>query len=51
MRSYCEEARRYGDQLLPLTKEPNRFIVLLNPAANKKDAKETVSKIKKKTII
>ncbi|XP_063698579.1 acylglycerol kinase, mitochondrial [Culicoides brevitarsis] len=41
MREYCEEAKIYGDQLLPIPHEPKRVIVILNPAANKKKAKET----------
>lgn len=41
MREYCTEATQYGEQLLPLPQEPKRLIVILNPAANKKKAKET----------
>lgn len=42
MRKYCIEAANYGDQFLPLPNEPNRYLVLLNPAADKKSAKESV---------
>uniref|UniRef100_A0A336LLJ1 Acylglycerol kinase, mitochondrial n=1 Tax=Culicoides sonorensis TaxID=179676 RepID=A0A336LLJ1_CULSO len=41
MRKYCSEATQYGEQLLPIPQEPKRLIVILNPAANKKKAKES----------
>jgi acylglycerol kinase len=40
MRSYCEEAKKYGDAPAPVTSNLKKVLVLLNPAANKRNAEE-----------
>lgn len=43
MRSYCEEAVRYGDVSIIAQAKPKRILVILNPAANKRSAEKTVT--------
>lgn len=43
MRSYCEEARNYGDEIQNYMYPNKKIMVVLNPAADKKNAEESVS--------
>lgn len=43
MRAYCEEARQYGDELQNVMYPNKSLVVVLNPAADKKNAEESVS--------
>lgn len=36
MRSYCEEAVKFGDEILPPHQRPRHVTVILNPISNKK---------------
>uniref|UniRef100_A0A2M4ANB0 Acylglycerol kinase, mitochondrial n=1 Tax=Anopheles triannulatus TaxID=58253 RepID=A0A2M4ANB0_9DIPT len=40
MRYYCTEASRYGDVKIGQNQRPPKVLVLLNPAANRKDSEE-----------
>ncbi|XP_046610154.1 acylglycerol kinase, mitochondrial [Neodiprion virginianus] len=44
MRRYCEDAVRYGDMPLPVNLKPRHVTVILNPAANKRKAKDLLEK-------
>lgn len=44
MRKYCEDAVRYGDMPLPTKLKPRHVTVILNPAANKRKAKDLFEK-------
>ncbi|KAL5290596.1 AGK family protein [Megaselia abdita] len=44
MRAYCEEAKQYGDELQNVMYPNKKLVVVLNPAADKKNAEESVSK-------
>ncbi|XP_048507133.1 acylglycerol kinase, mitochondrial isoform X2 [Athalia rosae] len=44
MRRYCEDAVRYGDMPLPTQLKPRHVTVILNPAANKRKAKDLLEK-------
>lgn len=43
MRAYCEEAKQYGDELQNVLYPNKKLVVVLNPAADKKNAEESVS--------
>jgi acylglycerol kinase len=40
MRSYCEEARKYGDVTGGVNSNLKKVVVILNPAANKRNAED-----------
>lgn len=44
MRTYCQEAMRYGDQPIAATTDPKTVTVILNPAANKRSANDSFKK-------
>lgn len=44
MRSYCEEAATYGDNLMPLSYKTRHVLVVLNPIANKRSAESLFAK-------
>ncbi|XP_071445347.1 acylglycerol kinase, mitochondrial [Hetaerina americana] len=44
MRSYCEEAAKYGELPLPIGAKPRHITVILNPAANRRKAVDLFDK-------
>ncbi|KAG5677739.1 hypothetical protein PVAND_007470 [Polypedilum vanderplanki] len=40
MRSYCQEARKYGEISSPINTNLKKCVVILNPAANKRNAED-----------
>ncbi|KAF7990384.1 hypothetical protein HCN44_000189 [Aphidius gifuensis] len=44
MRSYCEEAVKFGDEALPAHQRPRHITVILNPTSNKKKSKKLFEK-------
>lgn len=40
MRAACKEAAKYGDTLIPMDQSPMLVTVILNPVANKRNAKQ-----------
>uniref|UniRef100_A0A1B6E9W4 Acylglycerol kinase, mitochondrial n=1 Tax=Clastoptera arizonana TaxID=38151 RepID=A0A1B6E9W4_9HEMI len=44
MREYCEVAQQYGDMPIPVELQPRHIVVILNPNANKRKAKEQFDK-------
>lgn len=44
MRAACKEAARYGDSLIPMERNPTAVTVILNPVANKRNAKKDYEK-------
>lgn len=38
MKSFCEKAAKYGEVTIPISNEPRRITVILNPNANKRKA-------------
>ncbi|KAJ0175837.1 hypothetical protein K1T71_008996 [Dendrolimus kikuchii] len=44
MRAACKEAAQYGDQEIPMERNPTLVTVILNPVANKRKAKQDYEK-------
>lgn len=44
MRACCEEAAVYGEETLPVSRNPRSITIILNPAANKRGAKAEFEK-------
>lgn len=44
MRAACKEAAKYGDDIIPMERNPTLVTVILNPVANKRKAKQDYEK-------
>lgn len=44
MREICLEAKKYGDERVPVTAKMRKVLVVLNPVANKRNCEENYEK-------